>query len=272
MATILTASTEAQLNADIAEVNSASAGSAFVIEFTADVSLTANITPLYSPAGSVTLTIDGEGYALEDAGGYNGFVNYNPPSSLTFENLIIANVGVLPPTSSSGSETIGTTQTINQTADILLAGTINNEGIYDIDQATSGATGGANGETYGPTIYDSGTAGSFINEGTLEKTGESGVDEIFVNVTDTGTISVTDPNSNLRFDGASNSFSGTFIGGGMIDYGDPLTPGYGTEALGNVDMSQGACTTTWAVVNQKRHCERLRWHHDHQPRNLEFHF
>ena len=36
----------------------------------------------------------------------------------------------------------------------------------------------------------------------------------------------------------------------MIDYGDPMTPGYGTETLGNIDMSQGACTTSWADVNQ----------------------
>ena len=163
--TVLTASTEAQLNADIAEADQASAGSAFIIEFAADISLTTDITEFYG--SGVTLTIDGEGYALEDAGGYSGFTNNDALSSLTFENLIIANTGVLPPpltSGLSGNEIIGATQTINQTTDILIggsngAGTITNEGTYNIDQTTSGATGGADDETYGPAIYDAGITG-----------------------------------------------------------------------------------------------------------------
>ena len=111
------------------------------------------------------------------------------------------------------------------------------------------------GENYGPAIYNAGIAGDlFINSGTLIKLANaddySGVSEIYVDVDSTGTISVPNSNSNLRFDGANNSFSGTFIGGGMIDYGDPLTPGYGTETLGNINMTSGACTTSWATVNQ----------------------
>ena len=84
----------------------------------------------------------------------------------------------------------------------------------------------------------------------------SGISEFYVDVTDTGTLSVTDADSNLRFDGAHNSFSGVYIGGGMVDYGDPATfatvgnGSYCIVTLGNVDMSQGACTTAWADVDQ----------------------
>ena len=56
--------------------------------------------------------------------------------------------------------------------------------------------------------------------------GVVGVSYIDVNVIDSGTISVPDNNprvsdTNLRFDGANNSFSGSYIGRGMIDYGNP---------------------------------------------------
>ena len=72
---------------------------------------------------------------------------------------------------------------------------------------------------------------------------------------DTGTLSVPDndfsgADTNLRFDGASNSFSGIYIGGGMIDYGNPDDINFGTDNLGTINMEDGACTTSWATVNQ----------------------
>jgi len=64
-------------------------------------------------------------------------------------------------------------------------------------------------------------------------------------VTDTGTLSVTD-GSNLRFFGAHNSFSGTYVGAGMVDYWTGSI-----NALGTINMTNGACTTVrGAIVNQ----------------------
>jgi len=90
----------------------------------------------------------------------------------------------------------------------------------------------------------------FINKGTMVQTsladaGSLGVSEIHVDVTDTGTLSVTD-GSNLRFFGAHNSFSGTYVGAGMVDYWTGSI-----NALGTINMTNGACTTVrGAIVNQ----------------------
>ena len=256
MTTLLTASNETQLDADIAEINAAASGS-FVIDLTGNIIIDSTGITAFSPQSGVSLTIDGAGYTLDDAGGYSGFIDYGPPSALTFEDLVIQNTSVAPPPPSSGyagTDTITSTETVDQSSDILLGsangpGIIDNQGTYEFDPTAAVATGGAPSDdnNYGPAIYDDGVEGDlFINAGTLENTADV-VDEIYVDVNSTGTISVY---GNIRFDGANNSFSGTYIGGGMIDYGDPLTPGYGTDTLGNIEMTEGACTTSWATVNQ----------------------
>ena len=95
----------------------------------------------------------------------------------------------------------------------------------------------------------------FINKGTLVQTsfadfGSGGTSNFYVDVTDTGTLSVQD-GSNLRFFGAHNSFSGTYVGAGMVDYWAGST-----NALGTINMTNGACTTVsagtaaGAIVNQ----------------------
>jgi hypothetical protein len=110
------------------------------------------------------------------------------------------------------------------------------------------------------STYDVGVIGSafvagvgvsrFINKGTLAQTsladaGSLGVSNIYVNVTDTGTLSV-EGGSNLRFFGAHNSFSGTYVGAGMVDYWTGSI-----NALGTINMTNGACTTVdGAIVNQ----------------------
>ena len=86
----------------------------------------------------------------------------------------------------------------------------------------------------------------FVNKGTLAQPGLTlGVSEIHVDVTDTGTLLITS-DSDLRFFGANDRVSGTYVGGGMIDYWDGST-----DALGTIDMTNGACTTVeGATVNQ----------------------
>jgi hypothetical protein len=263
MATTLTASTEVELNTDIAEANAAASGS-FVIDLLGDITETADLTAIDLQSG-VTLIIDGNdgsggSFTLDGAGSNNGISvdAGGAGSGVTIENLEISNVPTAQPATLSsgtlsGTVTISSNATFDQTADVTFGdtngpATVTNQGTYEIDQLTAG--------TYGPAI--NGVAGSlFINDGTMVKLADkSGISEIYVDVTDTGTLSVSDSNSNLRFDGASNSFSGIYIGGGMIDYGDPATfqtvgnGSYSVNTLGNLDMSDGACTTTWADVNQ----------------------
>lgn len=150
--------------------------------------------------------------------------------------------------------TISSNVVFDQIADLTFGDTngpaiVTNYGTCEIDQLGSNA----------PAI--NGVAGSlFVNDGTMVKLAnpddDSGVSEFYVDVTDSGTLSVPDTGSNLRFDGASNSFSGTYIGGGMVDYGDPAEfealgySNYSISTLGTIEMSQGACTTSWAYVNQ----------------------
>ena len=182
----------------------------------------------------------------------------------------------------SGTLEVAQGATVDQTGQVTFGtasgpATVINQGTWELDQQTAGTEGGSSfnpPEYYGPGI--NGIGGSvfapgntldsvFINEGTLEKLNNwqnppythSGVCEIYVDIIDTGTIEITDGKSNLRFDGTDNSFSGTYIGGGMIDYGDPLTPyvnssstGYSTDYLGTINMTDGACTTSWALVYQ----------------------
>jgi autotransporter passenger strand-loop-strand repeat protein len=116
--------------------------------------------------------------------------------------------------------------------------TVINQGTFDI----TGAWG----------ITQAAAGSLFINDGTLERdaNGVSGVSGIYVDVIDTGVLDVPDndpavSDTNLRFFGAHNSFSGTYVGGGMIDYGTGST-----NYLGNIDMSLNACTTNFSIVNQ----------------------
>jgi autotransporter passenger strand-loop-strand repeat protein len=198
----------------------------------------------------VQLTISGSGGSSTlDGGGSFGLVV--DAGSVTIENLDISNAvlsgGPIPDTVTlsndvfSGTVAISNKLTIDEVAPVTLGDThgpatvINQAGsTYDVD-------------VVGDAI-DEGPAGvsRFVNKGTLAQTGlVPGISEIHVDVTDTGTLSV-DGSSNLRFFGANNSFSGTYVGGGMIDYWDGST-----DALGTIDMTNGACTTVeGATVNQ----------------------
>jgi hypothetical protein len=266
MTTTLTATTELELNAAIAEANAATSGD-FVINVGTAITETGNLTAIELQS-DVTLTIDGAdgsggSFTLDGDGLYNGISvdAGGAGSAVTIQNLEISNVPSAQPVAFasgtiSGTVTLLSDATFDQTANVAFGdtngpATVTNLGTYDIDQFTAG--GG------GPAI--DGLAGSlFINEGTLVKVNNpndnSGVSEVYVDVTDTGTMSVEDGNSNLRFDGASNSFSGTYIGGGMIDYGDPVEfqalgdTSYCLVTLGNLNMVDNACTTSWADVTQ----------------------
>ena len=148
----------------------------------------------------------------------------------------------------SGTREVAAGATTTQTGQITFGSgsdpaTVINQGTY----AITGAWGISAGDA----------TSLLINGGTLERAA-NGVNEISyidVNVIDTGTIIVPDnnpngDNTNLRFDGANNSFSGGYIGGGMIDYGNPDDVGSGIDYLDDINMEEGACTTSWATVNQ----------------------
>jgi antigen 43 len=275
MTTTLLVSTEQQLASAIAEANAAASGS-FVIDLEGSITETADLTAIDLQSG-VTLIVDGSDgsgndFTLDSGGSYGGIsVDAGGAGSVvTIENLDIGDVPSAQPTTFAsgviaGSLTILGNATVDQTGSVTFGDasgpvTVTNDGTYDIDQLTAGINAGAPlYESFGSAI--DGVAGSvFINEGTLVKLANaddfSAVNEIYVDVTDTGVIEVSDGNSNLRFDGAINSFSGTYIGGGMIDYGDPNTfqtlgnGSYCVVTLGNLDMSDGACTTSWADVTQ----------------------
>ena len=148
----------------------------------------------------------------------------------------------------SGTEEVAAGATTTQTGQITFGSdsdptTVINQGTYAITGAWGISAGNANS--------------LLINDGTLERAanGVNEVSYINVDVIDTGTIIVPDnnpngDNTNLRFDGANNSFSGIYIGGGMIDYGNPDDVGSGVDYLGDINMEEGACTTSWATVNQ----------------------
>jgi hypothetical protein len=259
-------SPEAQLNSEIAAADAASSGS-FVIDLPQTIIETANLTAIDLQAG-VTLTIDGSDgsggfFALDGAGSFDGVLidAGGAGSSVILENLQISNVpsahpAVLAAGTLAGTVTFASSATVDQTGDVTFGtvgapATVTNNGTFEVDQLVAGATG--------PAIR--GAAGSvFDNAGTMVKLANaddnSGISEIYVDVTDTGTLSNVDVNSNFRFDGASNSFSGLYLGSGMFDYGDPATfqtvgnGSYSVNVLGNIDMANGACTTTGALVDQ----------------------
>ena len=252
MTTTLTASTTAQLNQDIATVDAASSGG-FVIDLQGNITETANLDAINLQSG-VQLTINGSGgsagsHTLDGAGSFGLVVD---AGSVAIENLDISNAvlfgGSIPGTLTlsddifSGTVAIAKNLTIDEVAPATLGGTqgsatvINQAGsTYNVDVIGDAINEGPHGVS------------RFVNKGTLAQTGlDPGVSNINVDVTDSGTLSV-DGGSNLRFFGAHNSFSGTYVGGGMIDYW-----GGSTDVLGTIDMTNGACTTVddGATVNQ----------------------
>jgi hypothetical protein len=141
---------------------------------------------------------------------------------------------------------ISSNTTIVQTAQVTFsAATVVNLGTYDVYYS------GTNTDIESPVLgISSDTASTFTNEGTFEQTvsgssygGTSIIDVDFTN-TATGTLSVAGGDEDLLFDGATNSFSGTYVGGGMIDYGD------GINTLYTIDYTLGACTTSFGTVEQ----------------------
>jgi autotransporter passenger strand-loop-strand repeat protein len=249
MTTTLSASTTAQLNQDIATVDAATSGG-FIIDLQGNITETANLDAINLQSG-VQLTIDGSGSFTLDGAGSFGFVVDAGAGSATIENLDISNAvlagGSVPGTVTlsndvfSGTVAIAKNLTIDEVAPVTLGDThgpatvINEAGsTYNVDVTGDVINEGLHGVS------------RFVNKGTLAQTGlAAGVSNINVDVTDTGTLSVAG-GSNLRFFGANNSFSGTYVGGGMIDYWDGST-----DVLGTIDMTNGACTTVdGATVNQ----------------------
>ena len=250
MTTTLTASTTAQLNQDIATANAATSGG-FIIDLQGNIPETTQLHAIDLQSG-VPLTIDGSngsgGVHTINGFGSNGFlVN---AGSVTIENLGLANA-VLKGGSSSAIVTLAN-DSFSRNVTIAHGLTIDEIAPVTFDSSTVTNQAGS--------TYDVGVIGSafvagvgvsrFINKGTLAQTsladaGSLGVSNIYVNVTDTGTLSV-DGGSNLRFFGAHNSFSGTYVGAGMIDYWTGSI-----NALGTINMTNGACTTVdGAIVNQ----------------------
>ena len=332
MTSILAASTTAQLNADINEVNAAASGT-FVIQVTANITQNAALNAINLAAG-VSLVIDGTDgastYTLDSA----GYAGLSIAAGCTIQNLTIADSASRPSIAAAASWTAysstitmgtsnpgaivtgmivydattgvqigtvssysGTTLTLTQGAvqassgphDSLqfivpaatlaggeLAGSVtisSSAFVLQTGQLTFGATGNPatviNQGTWDIANIVSITDGTenqsslFENEGLLELTSfeqgtGSGVSRIYVNTTDTGTLSVPDDGSapgasgsNIRFFGASNSFAGTaatpvIYSGYMVDYGA------GTNTVGYVDMVDGACSTNFygSTVNQ----------------------
>ena len=251
MTTTLTASTTAQLNQDITTANAATSGG-FVIDLQANITATTKLVAIDLQSG-VPLTIDGSngsgGINTLNGAGAHGFVV--DAGSVTIQNLGLSNA-VLSGGSSSATvtlanDTFSRTVTIahDLTVDAIAPITFNSSTVTN--QAGSTFDVGVIGSAFVPGVGVS----HFINKGTMVQTsladaGSLGVSEIYVDFTDTGTLSVP-AGSNLRFFGAHNSFSGTYVGGGMVDYWTGSI-----NALGTVNMTDGACTTVnWgAIVNQ----------------------
>jgi hypothetical protein len=251
MTTTLTASTTAQLNQDIATANAATSGG-FIIDLQGNITETTQLTAIDLQSG-VPLSIDRSngsgGIHTLDGAGSHGFVV--DAGSVTIENLGLRNA-VLSGGSSSATVTLANDSfsrnvtiahglTVDQIAQVTFdSSTVTNQAgsTYDIGVIGSAFAAGSGGVSH------------FINKGTLAQTsladaGSLGVSNIYVDVTDTGTLSV-DGGSNLRFFGAHNSFSGTYVGAGMIDYWTGSI-----DALGTINMTNGACTTVdGAIVNQ----------------------
>ena len=126
-------------------------------------------------------------------------------------------------------------------------GTLNQTGyLYDgYNSADTAKIVNAVGATYlldgSNTIYGT-TGSSLINSGTFMKNGGTGASAVNVSTTSTGTIDIT--SGTLSFAGASNSFSGTLTGGGVLELNagtDTIVAGT-TLATGSV-LLNGATLT-----------------------------
>jgi hypothetical protein len=207
MTTTLTASTTAQLNQDIATANAATSGG-FIIDLQGNITETTQLNAIDLQSG-VLLTIDGSngsgGIHMLNGAGSHGFVV--DAGSVTIENLGLRNA-VLSGGSSSATVTLANDSfsrnvtiahglTVDQIAQVTFnSSTVTNQAgsTYDIGVIGSAFAAGSGGVSH------------FINKGTLAQTsladaGSLGVSNIYVDVTDTGTLSV-DGGSNLRFFGA----------------------------------------------------------------------
>ncbi len=263
---------EADLNKYISQADAAASGSFITLIIENDITLIAALNLIALPSG-VSLDINGNSgsggtYTLDTAGYPGLFVS----GDTIVQNLTISNSmdNSTPAVTLAGGELAGTVNIssnafVSETAqdtfgDSNNSANITNYGTYDIvyNGSNNNITAFVLGISAGNVASnisnrspdDINGAETFTNYGTLEqtvaKTGTGGTSVIAVDVIDTGTLSVADlgGNEDLLFNGANNSFSGTYIGGGMIDYG------YGTNTLGTIDMTESACTTSFGTVNQ----------------------
>ncbi len=250
MTTTLTASTTAQLDQGIATANAAASGG-FIIGLQGNITETTQLDAIDLQSG-VPLTVDGSNgsggiYTLNGAGSHGFLVD---AGSVTIENLGLRSAVL----SGGSSSAIVTLANDTVSGNVTIAHDLTVDEIAQVTFNSSTVTNQA-GSTFDVGVIGSAFAAGagvshFINKGTLVQTsladaGSLGVSAIYVDVTDTGTISVTG-GSNLRFFGAHNSFSGTYVGGGMVDYWTGSI-----NALGAINMTNGACTTVDdAIVNQ----------------------
>jgi hypothetical protein len=239
MTTTLTASTTAQLNQGIATANAAIAGG-FIIALQGNITETTQLHAIDLQSG-VPLTIDGSNgsggiYTLNGAGS-RGFVV--DAGSVTIQNLGLSNAVL------SGGSSAATVTLANDSfsRNVAITHDLTVDEIAPITFNSSTVTN-QTGSTFDVGVIGSAFVAGlgvsrFINKGTMVQTsladaGSLGVSEIHVDVTDTGTLSVTD-GSNLRFFGAHNSFSGTYVGAGMVDNWTGTI-----NALGTINMTNGA--------------------------------
>jgi len=214
-----------------------------------ELAVNATITAATTGPGSYNSTTNSTSLVLKDGtttvatlsleGDY-GAATFSVSSDNVTVNLPSAATTLPSGSTLTGTEQVSAGATTTQTGQITFGSgsdpaTVINQGTYDITGAWGISVGNANS--------------LLINDGTMERAanGVDGNSYINVDVIDTGTISVPNntPSGNttdLVFGGADNSISGTFIGSGMIDYGNE-SGGSTTEYLGNIDMSENACTT-----------------------------
>ena len=248
MTTTLTVSTTAELNSAIAEADAAASGG-FVIDLAGNITQSASLDAI-DLNSAVTLTINGGSstdYTLNGGGTYTGLDVVSAGGGTIIENLQLSEpVSTLAGGELAGSVTIASNATVGQTGQVTFGDATNGPPPSIITAlGISLAHGGS------PKATPSGS--TFYNYGTMERdpNGVDGISHIYVDVVDTGTLSVPDntpdgATTDLEFDGTTNSFSGIYIGGGMIDYGA------GSNTLGTIDMPRDACTTNFdgAIVHQ----------------------